>query len=1122
MAASAAKRGSSNGTAFDDKSPSAYSLSRAASRRTISIFSRRGVESLDPISPLTILESTPSTKPMTPRQKSWLSRRRSAFPIAKNSTDNKATFLKAVPAEVSANTSVDQDAPFWMTNAPVAGEMSTLDRLCSGQMRPKKGLWSTTSLPRAHRTKAEKRTETAVRVGLWVDGVPHWGPDNIPQWEPDNKHKSAYFVGRSAQESEQVETGPARPTSVPSAGMKPKPSLSVIIPGRDAVLEDLRSTAIAMQFPPPRKSADGTASVVSKSGLTPTGTSDDNDEHIVSPIGSETAIETSAPQSDTPATPPQIHAGISTPNRSSSVSSSVSGRDDASAPSNKSSATSNEEIGAEFLSKATEKQPSFKKRTSFRPLPDINKPLPPTPIATPRRSAVARPLPPSHDGSPEVRRSSASLSIVVDRANLRSKSLAQLESLDREFAKTAPHGLGIAVPRSPTLSEAREDLEAHLGHFARSSIYSQETFSLDDIDALQLEPHPAWSTFMRGSSYDSTQRPEQEPVVPKRSRKREWCSPQSSGSSLKTGDLQMPTRRRSETDLTPPPETQGMKKSVWWRQTTMSAPLQTACSYADCVSTPEELIVSAKPSVVFDDGLIVVEGPRVVVDDGLIVVEGPRTIRKEQVHRDDISPASAQDTLLRIMSMLDNVDDLRSTSMINRGMYRVYKDNESRLLTSVLHNQSPAAWEYREWAQPPWYEHDDENVPQAVHTAKPALLRHRSDVAVNESLKQRILKQCRMLVRSEVASILLDESHPEMQHFEDALWRIWSFCNIFGSGKGREDDVTGQLDWLKGGILAHYQDLTATMNVNLDYDMTSVLLNPPEYFAKGNAGGLSAEQLYDIVEIWNCLRTMLQGYHGRTEEAEEYGIFDDVEVTCQDEKEDMLEEWTAHLMTYGPRVILRMAEHAQDNGSGGFALAQKNGWTKWSLSRHDTSRTDFLKEPVCRLYQERVYGMAPKSRTHHEQEAKEQNRRRVAKLAAEIRLTRKTSGYRRLPVIDTHLDRPTSTAMRSSTSLSPLSPRSLFSPVMNRRSTAFARPPPSLSAVVASAAPTPISPIPEERTRPHDRTSQQSFESGEDRALKRIVAMGFPATAAREALLMTDVGDGLRVNRAVEMLLARG
>ena len=48
-----------------------------------------------------------------------------------------------------------------------------------------------------------------------------------------------------------------------------------------------------------------------------------------------------------------------------------------------------------------------------------------------------------------------------------------------------------------------------------------------------------------------------------------------------------------------------------------------------------------------------------------------------------------------------------------------------------------------------------------------------------------------------------------------------------------------------------------------------------------------------------------------------------------------------------------------------------------------------------------------------------------------------------------------------------------------------------------------------------------AHENTADKAIYRIVEMGFTADQAREALRVTDAGDGLRVDRAVELLLSR-
>lgn len=51
---------------------------------------------------------------------------------------------------------------------------------------------------------------------------------------------------------------------------------------------------------------------------------------------------------------------------------------------------------------------------------------------------------------------------------------------------------------------------------------------------------------------------------------------------------------------------------------------------------------------------------------------------------------------------------------------------------------------------------------------------------------------------------------------------------------------------------------------------------------------------------------------------------------------------------------------------------------------------------------------------------------------------------------------------------------------------------------------------------------RDSCENSADRAIYRIVEMGFTPEQAKLALRMTDLGDGLRVDRAVELLLREG
>jgi hypothetical protein len=501
-----------------------------------------------------------------------------------------------------------------------------------------------------------------------------------------------------------------------------------------------------------------------------------------------------------------------------------------------------------------------------------------------------------------------------------------------------------------------------------------------------------------------------------------------------------------------------------------------------------------------------------------------------------IASTSAEDVLLQILSSLSGTKDLFNTALINKGMYRVYKENQMDLLRAVTYNQSPAAWEYREWC-PPSANRDSissDASSQMEHTPLSYARSYRRDVEVIESLKSLVLQHCGGFIRKETAIALSSRTHPHAQRFDDAFWRICCFSKIFGCDKGREEDVTGQLDWLKGGLLANNQDLTATMNMNLDYDMSSVLLNPPDFFAKGNDNGLSAQQLYDMTELWSCLATIMSGYHGRVDQARQNGVFEGCEIFDGDEEaeEQALEEWVAYLLTLGPTVVLEMAEFATDPSSAGFALARVNGWTQWSTAQSGGSRTTFLKEPLARLYEERVTAAALRLQNPRDQERKEMSRKRVANLAAEIKLARQASSYKRLPLIDMSMERPMSAMSRRTSFTSTCSLRSQSSVMNSRVSSPIQRGTPNFSVPRPRSPPSNlwsprrISPIIEDRVETFNRMSLQNFAMGvaedtSERAVKRIIDMGFTYDQAIEALRLTDMGDGLRVDRAVDLLLRR-
>ncbi|KAF2171267.1 hypothetical protein M409DRAFT_63618 [Zasmidium cellare ATCC 36951] len=1070
-------------------------------RRSISIFSRRGTETPEPTPPFIAQAAMP--RPMTERQKSWIGRRKSVCSQSPKSPKAasprtpktpKATILNAVPpAKTIQMTALEEEMATspneeilsaiainereLTLNALNRGDSSPLSPIQQDMLRSK----STTSLA-TQRTKSQKRKDSQSRIGVWINGVVHWDDTVLGQGEK--------------QEEKIEETGftPIRPVSAGTQlGQQlaaRKPHLSVVIPAGEPLIND-RTLSTIVQPKPRRPVSVAPASIVTKFPRQPPAIVLEEPKDV-SPLEQDSGLVISPP--DRPHAPVHSESGRSHASRSSTSGSSVT--TDLSASSRRSSATS-----VEALCASTQ--------------PNKDKAPPPLPVM-PEREAPS-PFSRNERISKTVRLPSHADMLQQESQMRHSRSMSELDRADRAFIRSSPYTfLNVHEPTSPTLSQAEKDLEDSL-----ESIQPPEHEQNEAVDL----PSRSGSLLQRSDSVrDVMQPPVRAPTIPKRSRKRDWRMTRGTKSLSAVPAPQMPTRRRSESQMKPldqPTKGPTLRKSASISHSNHNSADLTSITERPSPSDAEK---SADTPIV----------PTIVVDQASeSVLQKPTTIMEADETATAMVPSeSAENVLLHILASLKSIGDLFNTAVINKGMYRVFKENEMDLIRTVAFNESPAAWELREWSPPDRNEVDSGKASsQLEHTPMSYMRCFRRDQAVVERLKGLILQKCQTFIRRETTFALSTPTHPNAARFNDAFWRIWCFCKIFGCDKGREDDITGQLDWLKGGLLANNQGCVATVNTNLDFDMSSVLLNPPDYFAKANERGLYATQLFDMTEIWTCLTVLLQGYQGRVDQARRHGVFDGTGVVEGDveQEEQMLEEWTAYLMTLGPSVVLEMAEYASDTSDAGFALAEAYGWTKWTPPVYNGSRTSFLKEPVAKSYEEQVLLAKLRLQDPLEQEKKEKSRQRVATLAAEIRLRRQSSEYKRLPLIDMNTERPMSMVSRTGSSRSRRSVVSRSTTTSRRPSTQ--QPTPmrhgsTLSPTSPStlwAAPRAISPIIEERVDGFNRMTLRNLggvaEDTSDMAVAKIVSMGFSAAEASKALQMTDMGDGIRLDRAVELLL---
>ncbi|KAH7392608.1 hypothetical protein BKA66DRAFT_510170 [Pyrenochaeta sp. MPI-SDFR-AT-0127] len=583
-----------------------------------------------------------------------------------------------------------------------------------------------------------------------------------------------------------------------------------------------------------------------------------------------------------------------------------------------------------------------------------------------------------------------------------------------------------------------------------------------------------------------------------------------------------------------------------------------------------------------------------------------------------ITPSSAEIVILNIFRSLDHLEDLFATAVVNRGFYRVFKRHELELIKSTLRKMSPPAWEFRELAFPG---HDllhaedlEMTRPEEEYTPSTYLQLQKRDIQTVRAVKSQIKEQCQSFVRPEISMALVSEDPIESARVDNALWRIWTFCKIFGSGKGREEDIVAQMDWLKGGLLVHQPTCTFSI-MSTDY-MNDTLVGAPECFAKGNEGGLTAEQLFDMMELWNCLGVLLQGFEGRTAQARKAGIYDNTDVRGGDidGEETMLDEWCYYLLTFGLSTVLDLGSLCRQPDCFPFKLASEKGWANWRPPVFGGTRRNFLKEAASRVYEDKIAHTYAATSTRDVQ--RQQSKIRIQKHISELR-QRKNSNER-TPLISMSQERPMSDwdtvignltrprpapasrsdivsyiptlrsalAQELSASIAELpadqtsppstrssSPRRVIAqPLLptpppstvpsNRDRNSIAMSMPSIEEHPAYRKDENIPEVPSLAGHPafrngamvcpplpanhHSRQSSdsnvnsqgaspaflqhqrqkniygsESYENTADKAIYRIVEMGFTADQAREALRMTDLGNGLRVDRAVELLLSR-
>ncbi|KAL4927504.1 uncharacterized protein BDV17DRAFT_282581 [Aspergillus undulatus] len=519
--------------------------------------------------------------------------------------------------------------------------------------------------------------------------------------------------------------------------------------------------------------------------------------------------------------------------------------------------------------------------------------------------------------------------------------------------------------------------------------------------------------------------------------------------------------------------------------------------------------------------------------------------------------------VVMILRQCSSLPDLFSFAVMNRQFYRVFKGHELELIKNTVFQMSPPAWELREMSPPwdnEWQVLFDLDAPVPEYTPSLYLDRYTQDLYTLVKLKSLILARCGTFLRPETVRGLAGVDDDRAAEIDDAFWRVWAFCRIFGCGKGREGDVLGQLDWLNGGVVATNQHSSVAMSISEPFGMNNVLFEPPEGFGRGNQGGLSHAQLYDMTEIWTCLGVLLQPIHGKCEEARRAGVLNGHDVPAKDPaKEEAIlgtEEWTSYILTLGPSAVLALGSIATvDNGNEIFQRAQSMGLTKWDSA--DASRAIFFREAVSKAYKSREStprvsassrqtgsnssrsSASSHNRSHSRNDTAsssnsintnttdEPHRRRQAAYAAQLR-------NRRHPINPSYAEeRPISSYNEIMSRLAGAPSHPLYRPDQS------APPVPSLPSSFSSSSsqhsssnrptqPTnpphpiqvPYSAPPPSRPRAPRGPVFPQIRDPADQAIDMMVReLGFNVDDAKWALKITDTGEGVNPNAAVSLLI---
>ena len=509
----------------------------------------------------------------------------------------------------------------------------------------------------------------------------------------------------------------------------------------------------------------------------------------------------------------------------------------------------------------------------------------------------------------------------------------------------------------------------------------------------------------------------------------------------------------------------------------------------------------------------------------------PSTSRSGQAARKriqrPITAATAERVIYRIMCSVHTADDLQATAMVSKGFYRTFQRSESKLVSHLIFKSSRAAWELR-------------RSTLALTGSNDFLLKdYRRDCRTLDALKALIVAHCSAKCKRSTLVGLLGHDDVRRVQIDNALWRIWTFCTLFGNTVGQSGPAQTEIDWLQGS--------RATSNKQLGAG-----------FAIGNGKGLTAQELEDMSEMWQYLQVLVSGFHGREQEAKAHGVLDNWHLRESTTDSQHLAEWTSYLLALGPQTVLTLSGCS-------FEQAKLLGLTNWPLPPTGQSRSSFLTAAIARVYQERILEDAtrraarmsvrrtsahvgpPRAPSHRPSRSLDEKQlapmpaTRVDRLQTQS-LRIDTSGQKRRPIstisgiATTHVKSdiqpdcdPSSVRMDIRPDCDPAWRTSQVASLLPTSPTADPTVYYSLSTTATASAKLGATLFPIDYASPAPRVPFLAAERSSapvsevvdpvDKAMNLLVReLGFAETRARKALAMCDTGSGIDLQKAIKLL----